>query len=819
MGEVYRATDVKLGRTVAVKILPPDYAADASRRSRFEREARAAAALNHPNIVTVYDSGVEAGAPWIAMEYVEGRTLRRLLESGPVGSDELLAIAIPVADALAKAHESGIVHRDLKPENIMITADGSPKILDFGLARVSGAPADETQWVTQPDAVVGGTLGYLAPEQLLGKPADHRSDQFALGTLLFELASGGHPFRRDSAPQTIAATLESPARLETGPAPLRALVNRCLEKDPARRYASTRELASELKALRQPVAAALRPTSRLPRKWGIPAAVVLVALAAAAVWNARDTIFPSKPRVLAIRTLRDVSGDPRREYFAGSITDQIRSRFSLISSIRTLARPAVDRYREEDLAKLGADLGATHILQGTVTATRETVRIALEIRKPEKPDAVWSRQYDRPVGDIRTLRGVIARDIAAAIGAPVTPDERRRLERSPTQSSEAYDIYLQSRRTSVVTRDSVMRAISLLKQAVDLDPKYAEAMADAAYLMRQLGSEESLPWAQRALAVDPDLAKGHQALATAYAQKGQFAKSRAEYKRSIELDPGDTFAMTNLSMVLAQAAQFEESLRLAQRGLEINPYNSDSYYHVSVPLQFVGSLEQQGRWAGLWLARFPRNARAVAMQVQLNVRRNELSEALARARAAAELFKGNPEVGVLLSDLAMVCDAPDAEELFSRLTNGVLDANYLEYFILPESPRVRLAWFAQKRGDAANAARLLADAERLAMDQWRAGTEAPGLPLELAAIHAMRGDGNEAAAWLQRAYDLGWREWQQDQVDPMVKPAAANPRWQSIVQQMRDDIARKAAQSQQLKILFEQTVPSLPPPPAPVPKK
>jgi eukaryotic-like serine/threonine-protein kinase len=146
MGEVYRATDTKLGRTVAVKILPPDYAADASRRSRFEREARAAAALNHPNIVTVYDSGVEAAAPWIAMEYVEGQTLRRLLQDGPLGADQILGIAIPIADALAKAHASGVTHRDLKPENIMITADGTPKILDFGLARVTTAPTDDTQW-------------------------------------------------------------------------------------------------------------------------------------------------------------------------------------------------------------------------------------------------------------------------------------------------------------------------------------------------------------------------------------------------------------------------------------------------------------------------------------------------------------------------------------------------------------------------------------------------------------------------------------------------------------------------------------------------
>jgi TolB-like protein len=410
--------------------------------------------------------------------------------------------------------------------------------------------------VTEPDAGASGTLGYLAPEQLLGKPSDHRSDQFAFGIVLFELAKGGNPFRRESGPQTIAATLESAAHLDSGPEALGRVVNRCLEKEPGRRYQSTGDLASELKAVGQRAAAPVPQTSRIRNKWAIPViAAGVAAIAGAGVWSKRETIFPYQPRVLAMRTLRNVSGDPQREYFAGSISDQIRSRFSLVSSIRALARPTVDRYREDELAKLGADLGATDILQGTVTANRETVHIALEIRKPGQTNPFWSRQYDRPSADVRTLRSVVALDVATAIGARMSTDERRRLERSPTRNAEAYDLYLQARRITAPNADSLARAISLLKQAVDLDPTYAEAMADTAYLLREAGNQESLQWPQKALAVDPDLAAAHQALATAYGQRGQFAKSRAEFKRAMELDPGDTVAIANLSMILAQAAQ------------------------------------------------------------------------------------------------------------------------------------------------------------------------------------------------------------------------------------------------------------------------
>lgn len=304
MGEVYHATDTHLRRTVALKLLPERFAAEPERLSRFEEEARAASALNHPNIVTIYDSGVSDGTPWIAMEYVEDRTLRRLAQNERLSVDAVLRIARQIADALAKGHESGIVHRDLKPENVMVPDDGRVKILDFGLAKLMrdeaalcGRPDSETEYMTSPGAVIG-TPEYMSPEQVKGQAAEYRSDQFALGVIVYELTSGKHPFRRESVAETWSAILEAdPPHLDQVrpglPPEIAGIVARCLAKDPAHRYASTRELARALARIldrghdapaeQMPRSAGPRRRSRVWRALRI-AAVVIPALAAIGVW-------------------------------------------------------------------------------------------------------------------------------------------------------------------------------------------------------------------------------------------------------------------------------------------------------------------------------------------------------------------------------------------------------------------------------------------------------------------------------------------------------------------------------------------------------
>jgi tetratricopeptide (TPR) repeat protein len=453
-----------------------------------------------------------------------------------------------------------------------------------------------------------------------------------------------------------------------------------------------------------------------------------------------------------------------------------------------------------------------------VAPAREKLHVVLQVREAGSLKTVWSREYDRASGDLATLRGAASMDVAGAIGARITAAERGRLERVPTKNREAYDLFLQARRArAMLSRDSMARTISLLKQAVELDPRFAEAMASISYLL-MLGNDprnvqEALDWAQKALAVDADSAAAHQSLATAFGNKGAFTKSRAEFKRAIEINPNDTVTLNNYSVLEAQLGHFEESLQLARRGLELNPYFTEAYFHVSIPLQFLASREQVSKWLELWRVRFPRAYRVPMAQLLFEVSGGNYQGALDGARKILETYKGNPEIELLVSDLAMVCGAPDAEEILRRVSNGALDPAYLQFMILPESPRARLAWFLLKRGDKAGAEKMLADAERVAMEHWRSGVQAPGLPVELAAIHAMRGDGNEAANWYQRAFDAGWRERLHEKLDPMLIPAASHPRFRAVVQQIEEDVRRKAAESREVKALFEETVPTLPPPP------
>jgi serine/threonine protein kinase len=316
MGEVYRARDTRLGREAAVKVLPSAVSGDPSRLKRFEKEARAASALNHPNIVTIYEIGSAEGVEYIAMELVSGRTLRDLLVPGPLRARRALALATPLAEGLAAAHEAGIVHRDLKPENVMVTKDGVVKILDFGLAKLvptvgSGEESLPTVSRTEPGGLLG-TVSYMSPEQASGQPADFRSDQFSFGTIVYEIVTGRKAFHRATAVDTLAAILhEEPEPLATAspeiPVPLRWAVERCLPKDPAERYASTRDLARDLAALRShvstPEGAALSvgPTPRRSARRLVLPAVLLALACAAAFWAGRAT-DPARGVLGPIRT-------------------------------------------------------------------------------------------------------------------------------------------------------------------------------------------------------------------------------------------------------------------------------------------------------------------------------------------------------------------------------------------------------------------------------------------------------------------------------------------------------------------------------------
>ena len=373
MGEVYRAKDLKLGRDVAIKVLPEELASDPEPLRRFEQEARAASALNHPNIITIYEIGEYEGTPFIAMEHVEGETLREILAEAPLPTKKLLQIATQIAEGLAKAHAAGIVHRDLKPENLMVRSDGLVKILDFGLAKLTGPPVEiqsetetKTKLGTQVRTILG-TVQYMSPEQASGRSVDHRSDQFSLGLILYEMATGKATFKRDTAAATLAAIIEGKAepmtRLDPSlPGSFRRTVERCLLKEPEGRYASTDELAKELEQARDGVGGLLAGVwlrrSAMIAMVGFVAA--LLAVVGLNLGEIRDRLLggPSGIQSIAVLPLRNVSGDPEQEYFSDGMTEALISNLAKIGALKVISRTSVMRYKgtEKSLPEIAREL-------------------------------------------------------------------------------------------------------------------------------------------------------------------------------------------------------------------------------------------------------------------------------------------------------------------------------------------------------------------------------------------------------------------------------------------------------------------------------
>jgi TolB-like protein/tetratricopeptide (TPR) repeat protein len=821
MGEVYRATDPKLGRSVAIKTLPARLAAEPARLERFEREARAASSLNHPNIVTVYDAGVSEGVPWIAMELVEGRTLRSAVADGPMPPDAVLRIAMQVADGLRRAHEAGIVHRDLKPENVMATSGGVVKILDFGVAKLTGAdePASETTETTQfltAAGVVVGTPSYMSPEQVTGRPVDHRSDQFAFGVLLYEMLTGANPFQRATPAQMMAAIVESEPKPATAlnpalPDRLAAVIARCMAKQPADRFADMREAAAALGAAPPSAPAGLRRRAGWIALAAIAASVVGASVAVG--WRSGRPAQAAIP-VVAVRPFKTLA-DASKEYVGSGLSEEIRGQLSKISSIRLLSRGAVERYGDGDDRRLAAELGVGKVVGGTVRIENDRVRVSVQLTDAKTEQTIWAEQYDRPIVDILGVESDVAVKIASALQTTLTTGERRRVGKRPTENAAAYELYLQARRIGRGNLGSAGRAIGLLQEAVRLDPKFAAAMAELTYRLLYIHDPakvgEAMQWAQRAIATDPELADGYVALAFANGSAGSASKARAAFLKAIELDPNRAATMQDLANLTVDLGNFEEALHWARLALEREPKNPSTYSQVAAILSVLGDRETNERWMRIWRERTPRFYRVPMNDALLAITAGRPAEAAAIARKLFAANRNNLEYRMLLADTLMAAGDADAEQINREVHAGAPDPTWLNWIVLPESPRVRYAYFAQRRGERAEATKLLEEAERVADEAFRRGVETPLVAIEMAAIRALRQDSDGAMKWLQRAYDRGWRIRESNLVDPMLAGLRGDARFGALMSRIESDVLRMRKESTELRDLFNKTVPALPP--------
>ena len=456
MGEVFRAHDERLGRDVAVKVLPKDVSDDVERLARFDREARTLAALSHPNILAIYDVGTEGGVAYLVTELLEGATLRQRLTRERMAWRRSVEIAASVADGLAAAHGKGIIHRDIKPENVFLTGDGRVKVLDFGLARLekSRAATEVTATVSNPGTAAGavlGTLGYMAPEQVRGQVADARSDIFALGCLLYEMLAGKRAFARHTAAETMAAILKDPtpevsvsgveASLE-----LNRIVAHCLEKNPGERFQSASDLAFQLKSLLSGYAAERPRPGRL------------------------DAESPSGARSIAVLPFANLSPDPEQEYFCDGMTEEIITALSKIRGLRVISRNSVNKLKgtHKTTREISELLNVGHVLEGSVRKAGNNLRIPAKLIDAATDGNLWAERYAGTLDDVFDIQEKVARAITDALRVKLSPDEQQRLTERPVSDARVLECYHRAWHEMIfATRESLQRAVRLLQQGLD----------------------------------------------------------------------------------------------------------------------------------------------------------------------------------------------------------------------------------------------------------------------------------------------------------------------------------------------------------------
>jgi serine/threonine protein kinase/Tfp pilus assembly protein PilF len=581
MGEVFKARDTRLEREVAVKVLPASLVKDAEALARFEREAKAVAALSHPNILAIHDFGMEGGTAYAVMELLEGETLRDKLGAADLPQRKALDWALQIAQGLAAAHERGIVHRDLKPQNLFVTRDGLVKILDFGLAKVGRETAvsgetgsSPTNSPTQPGTVLG-TVGYMSPEQVRGAAADHRSDIFSFGAILYEMLAGERAFWRSSDVETMVAILrEEPPELSRPgrpvPAELADVVAHCLEKQPGERFQSARDLAFALKVVeREGRGSCPRKDSGSSRVRGAFAADGEAAQAS-----------------IAVLPFRNMSSEKENEYFSDGMTEEIINALTKIESLRVPSRTSAFAFKgkNEDVRKIGAALGVRTVLEGSVRQAGRKIRITAQLVDVADGYHFWSERYDRDLEDIFAVQDEIARAIAETLKVQLLPAEESRLASRSTENFEAYNDYLKGR--YFFNRREAPEAIVEFERALARDPGYTQAytgLADSYCIYGFYGGiatreafAKARASAEKARELEPDSAETHLSLGIVEHYFGwSVDREERELKRAIELAPGSAAAYSWLALRIAFESRAAEALELARQGARLEPHSAN----------------------------------------------------------------------------------------------------------------------------------------------------------------------------------------------------------------------------------------------------
>jgi non-specific serine/threonine protein kinase len=652
MGEVYRARDPRLKRDVALKVLPAELAAEPERLERFQREAETLAALNHPHIVSIFSVEEAEGLHFLTMELVEGKTLTRVIPRGGLPLSRFFQIAIPLTEAVSAAHEKGITHRDLKPGNVMVTEEGRVKVLDFGLAklRADTAPAADTQATTREGTEPGrvmGTAPYMSPEQVQGKPVDHRSDVFSLGIMLYEMVMGDRPFQGDTAAELASSILrDTPAsvteRKADLPRDLGRLIKHCLEKEPTRRLQSVLDVRNELEELRHEVDTGEALTSTgapitarrvdaKRRAWLFGGAVVVALGLTVGYLQTRSPPEPApaetastERKMLVVLPFENL-GSAEDAYFAAGMTEEITNRLARVSGLGVISRTSAVQYDRtgKTLKQIGSDLGADYVLEGSVRWEHVTegpgqVRISPQLIRVADDTHVWAWSYDRELDSIFAIQSEIAEAVVDELGVALLPGEQRAIAARPTQSLEAHQAYLRGLEyinDPDVAKEPLEAAIRMFERAVGHDPTFAAAhglLSEAHSRLYWLGHDRSperreaaREAALRALKLDPDSPEGHRALGGYHYHGRDYQQAFEEYELAAKLLPNDSRIAEQIGWLRRRQGHFDEAIASLEKAFELDPRSASAASSLAYTYRFVRQHRQADRYYDLSISLAP----------------------------------------------------------------------------------------------------------------------------------------------------------------------------------------------------------------------